>query len=78
MELPEISRMIASQPHLRYEAIKRGIANDRPMNGMMNWMSPGTVEHGDAKAEAVVESLLAPIGDRMPWQPVREASEIIG
>jgi hypothetical protein len=24
--LPEIARMIISQPHLRYEAIKRGIA----------------------------------------------------
>jgi hypothetical protein len=56
--LPEISRMIVSQPHLRYEAIKRGIAKmivDERDDELDAYRVPlNTVTQ---QAEAVIESL---------------------
>lgn len=56
--LPEIGRMIVSHPHLRYEAIKRGIAklivDERDEELDAYRISIITVTQ---KAEAVIESL---------------------
>jgi hypothetical protein len=56
--LPEIGRMIVSHPHLRYEAIKRGIAklivDERDEELDAYRISLSTVTQ---KAEAVIESL---------------------
>ena len=56
--LPEISRMIVSQPHLRYEAIKRGIAKmivDERDDELDAYRVP--LNTATQKAEAVIESL---------------------
>ena len=56
--VPEITRMIVSRPHLRYEAIKRGIAKmmaedrDEDLDAYRVPLNTATL-----KAEAVIEAL---------------------